>query len=84
MLDELVFHRRNLTLIGDKIYNDAELEERLWRKRRITLLPLRKCNQKKQWPDQIRRILGNIRHRGKLFSVRSRPFLTSNVREGVV
>ena len=63
VLDELVFHRRDLTLIGDKIYNDAELEDRLWRKRRITLLPLRKCNQKKQWTTEVRRILGNIRHR---------------------
>ena len=63
VLDELVFHRRDLTLIGDKIYNDAELEDRLWRKRRITLLPLRKCNQKKQWTQEVRRILGNIRHR---------------------
>ena len=63
VLDELVFHRRDLTLIGDKIYNDAELEDRLWRKRRITLLPLRKCNQKKQWTTDVRRILGNIRHR---------------------
>lgn len=63
VLDELVFHRRDLTLIGDKIYNDPQLEDRLWRKRRITLLPLRKCNQKKQWPAQIRCILANIRHR---------------------
>lgn len=63
VLDELVFHRRDLTLIGDKIYNDAELEDRLWRKRRITLLPLRKNNQKKQWSAEVRRVLGNIRHR---------------------
>ena len=63
VLDELVFYRRDLTLIGDKIYNDAELEERLWRKRGITLLPLRKCNQKKQWPAEVRRILGHLRHR---------------------
>ncbi len=62
VLDELVLHRRNLTLIGDKIYNDMELEERLWRKRGITLLPLRKKNQKKQWPEGIQRILGKIRH----------------------
>ena len=63
VLDELVLDRRDLILIGDKIYNDAELEDRLWHKRRIILLPLRKCNQKKQWPEQVRRILGNIRHR---------------------
>ena len=30
-LAALVEHRRNLTLIGDKIYNDVGLEERLWR-----------------------------------------------------
>jgi hypothetical protein len=63
VLDELVLDCRNLTLIGDKIYNDAELEERLWRKRRITLMPLRKDNQNKQWPEDVRRILGRIRHR---------------------
>ncbi len=62
-LDELVLNRRDLVLVGDKIYNDAELEERLWRKRRIQLLPLRKENQKNQWPDATRRILGRIRHR---------------------
>jgi hypothetical protein len=63
VLDELMLDGRDLTLIGDKIYNDAELEERLWRKRRIMLMPLRKDNQNKQWPDDIRRILGRIRHR---------------------
>jgi len=63
VLDELVLDCRELTLIGDKIYNDSELEERLWRKRRITLLPLRKDNQKKQWPQDIQRLLGRLRHR---------------------
>lgn len=54
---------RDLSLIGDKAYNEAELEERLWRKRRIHLLPLRKTNQHAQWTDDIRRILGRVRHR---------------------
>ena len=63
VLDELVLEGRGLTLIGDKIYNDSELEERLWRKRRITLLPLRKDNQIKQWPQGIQRLLGRLRHR---------------------
>ena len=62
-LDDLVLDCRDLVLVGDKIYNDAELEERLWRKRRIQLLPLRKENQKNQWPEATRRILGRIRHR---------------------
>ncbi len=45
-LDDLVLDCRDRVLIGDKIYNDAEWEERLWRKRRIQLLPLRKRHQK--------------------------------------
>ena len=63
VLDELVLDCRDLSIIGDKAYNDAELEERLWRKRRIHLLPLRKDNQQAQWSDDIRRILGRVRHR---------------------
>jgi hypothetical protein len=63
VLDELVLDSRDLVLVGDKIYNDAELEQRLWRKRGILLLPLRKDNQKKQWPVGIQTILGRIRHR---------------------
>jgi hypothetical protein len=35
----------------------------LWCKRRIHLLPLRKDNQETQWPAEIRRILGRVRHR---------------------
>jgi hypothetical protein len=62
VLDEMVLDERDLVLIGDKIYNDAEREERLWRKRRILLLPLRKDNQTTQWPDGIQRLLGRIRH----------------------
>jgi hypothetical protein len=63
VLDELVLDCRDLSLIGDKAYNDAELEQRLWRKRQIQLLPLRKDNQHNQWTDDIRRILGRVRHR---------------------
>ncbi len=63
VLDELVRDGRDLVLIGDKIYNDAEREDRFWRKRGIQLLPLRKDNQKNQWPDGVQRLLGCIRHR---------------------
>jgi len=63
VLDALVLDERDLILIGDKIYNDAELEERLWCKRRIQLLPLRKDNQKSQWPEGIQALIGRIRHR---------------------
>lgn len=69
-MDALVSARRDLTLIGDKIYNDAALEERLWRKRRILLLPLRKVNQTDQWPPGVQATLGWLRHRVEtVFSV---------------
>ena len=62
-LEALVADRRDLTLIGDKIYNDVGLEARLWRTKRILLLPLRKDNQKSQWPAGVQRTLGWLRHR---------------------
>jgi len=62
VMDELVMDCRDLVLIGDKIYNDTELEERLWRKRGILLMPLRKANQKKQWPKGGQKALGYFRH----------------------
>jgi hypothetical protein len=63
VLDALVLDCRDLVLVGDKAYNDQELEYRLWEKRRIRLLPLRRDNQTQQWPDEVRRALGNVRHR---------------------
>ncbi|MEK7276828.1 MAG: IS982 family transposase [Chloroflexota bacterium] len=75
VLDELVLDDRDLVLIGDKIYNDAELEDRLWRKRGILLLPLRKDNQKKQWPKGVQKALGHFRHRIEtVFSVLTTVF----------
>jgi Transposase DDE domain len=49
-------------LVGDKGYTDAELEDRLWRTRRILLLPLRRRNEARQWDDDIPKLLGRIRH----------------------
>jgi hypothetical protein len=63
VVEGLVRERRDLTLIADKLYNDVGLEERLWRKRRILLMPLRKDNQKAQWPEGVQRRLGRLRHR---------------------
>jgi hypothetical protein len=75
VLDELVWEARDLVLIGDKIYNDAEREGRLWRKRGILLLPLRKENQKKQWPEGVQKALGHFRHRIEtVFSVLTTVF----------
>jgi len=75
VLDTLVLDCRDLILIADKAYNDTELEERLWRKRRIQLLPLRRTNQKQQWPEATRRALGRVRHRVEtVFSVLTTTF----------
>lgn len=75
VLDALVSDCHDLILVGDKAYNDAELEARLWRKRRIQLLPLRRSNQKQQWPDAVRRALGHVRHRVEtVFSVLTTAF----------
>lgn len=62
-LSALTTGRRDLVIIGDKGYTDADLEDYLWETRRIQLLPLRRANQKAQWPADIKRILGRIRHR---------------------
>ncbi len=63
VLDTLVLDCRALVLVGDKAYNNQELENRLWNKRGIQLLPLRRDNQIRQWPDDVRRALGRVRHR---------------------
>jgi len=62
-LDTLLSDSRNLVVFGDKAYNDQELEDRLWNKRGIQLLPLRRKNQLQQWADPIRKAIGKVRHR---------------------
>ena len=62
-LDTLLLESRDLVIFGDKAYNDQELEDRLWNKRRIQLLPLRRRNQQDQWDEPIRKAIGKIRHR---------------------
>jgi hypothetical protein len=75
VLDALVQDCRDLIITGDKAYNDVELETRLWDKRRILLLPLRRKNQHAQWPDDVRKTLGRIRHRVEtVFSVLTTTF----------
>lgn len=81
VLDALVQDCRDLIITGDKAYNDAELETRLWDKRRILLLPLRRKNQHAQWPDDVRKALGRIRHQVEtVFSVLTTTFNISRPR----
>ncbi len=75
VLETLVEDQRDLILIGDKGYTDADLEARLWQTRRIQLLPLRRKNEKRQWSAEIRQILGRVRHPVEtVFSVASTTF----------
>lgn len=54
---------------------DAELKDRLWHKRRIQLLPLRKDNQKNRSPDSIQGLLERIRYDvGTVFSTLTTVF----------
>jgi Transposase DDE domain len=62
MADGLVAECGDLILVGDKIYNDVAREDHLWREHGILLLPLRKDNQKQQWPEGMQELLGRIRH----------------------
>lgn len=63
VLDALVCDQAGLTLIADKLYNDADREADLWHTHQHLLLPLRKDNQHAQWPEGIQPLLGNLRHR---------------------
>ena len=75
VLEALVENQHDLILIGDKGYTDADLEEHLWRTRRIQLLPLRRKNEQRQWSEEIRQILGRVRHQVEtVFSVASTTF----------
>lgn len=75
VLEALVENQSDLVLIGDKGYTDADLEERLWQTRRIQLLPLRRTNETRQWTEDIRKILGRVRHYIEtVFSVASTVF----------
>ena len=62
-LDALLLESRDLVVFGDKAYNDQELEDRLWDKRRIQLLPIRRKNQQRQWSHSVRKAIGKVRHR---------------------
>jgi hypothetical protein len=59
----LVCEQQGLTLIADKLYNDADREADLWHTHQHLLLPLRKDNQHAQWPEGIQPLLGKLRHR---------------------
>lgn len=59
----LLEKRTGLSIIADKGYVSAELAERLWEDGEHLLLALKKGNQKEQWPVDIQRILGYLRHR---------------------
>lgn len=80
-LDALVEGRQDLQICGDKAYNDEELEDRLWSKRSILLMPLRRNNMSKQWDKGGQALLGKARHLIEtVFSVLSTTFNTQRPR----
>lgn len=65
----------DLIYIGDKGYVGEETEDRVWEQAGHLLLPLRRDNQRTQWPDGIQKILGKLRHRVETaFSVLTTSF----------
>lgn len=62
-LATLLDEQQALLLIGDKGYVSADLEERLWQADEHLLLALKRKNQKSQWPSDVQRLLGQLRHR---------------------
>ena len=75
VLPALADGKHDLIYVGDKGYTSPDTEELLWERGRHQLLPLRKKNQKQQWPDGIQRILGKLRHRVEtVFSVLNTVF----------
>lgn len=65
----------HLIYIGDKGYVGQDMENWVWERGRHLLLPLRRVNQKNQWPNGIQKILGKLRHRVETaFSVMTTAF----------
>ncbi len=50
---ELLATYRNVLVVGDKAYNDADLEADLRREQNVDLRPLRRKNQKAQWSEAL-------------------------------
>lgn len=63
VLPALVEGYIELICIGDKGYVSNDEETWLWEQYGHHLLPLRRDNQREQWPDGIQSILGRLRHR---------------------
>ena len=55
--------QRSLAAVGDKAYISPDLDSAVWKDGEHLILPLRKVNQKVQWPKGIQAILSKIRHR---------------------
>jgi hypothetical protein len=68
VLDAFALDCRDWELVGGKAYNDRKLEHHLWEKRYILLLLMRRGNQTRKWPVEVRRALGNVRHHVRLSS----------------
>ena len=72
--------QRSLAVTGDKAYISPDLDSEVWEDGEHLILPLRKVNQKVQWPKGIQAILSKIRHRIETaFSVLTTTFHLDNL-----
>jgi hypothetical protein len=72
--------QRSLAAIGDKAYVSPDLDSAVWEDGEHLILPLRKVNQKVQWPKGIQAILSKTRHRIEtVFSVLTTTFHLDNL-----
>lgn len=60
---ELLEAEGGLTVIGDNAYTSAPLEEQLWEDAMVLLLPIRRPNERRQWPYDVHRLLVGVRMR---------------------
>jgi transposase len=58
---DLLEGRHDLLVLGDKGYIKAALAEELWERCRIRLLTLPRSNQQVQLPDEVRRLINQVR-----------------------
>lgn len=54
---------KNARLYGDKAYTDYEYEEELLREKKLTFLPIRKSNHKRQYAEEVARQVSKTRKR---------------------
>jgi hypothetical protein len=61
--EALLADEGQIAVIGDGAYNSEAFEQELWEEAMIQLLPMRRCNQQRQWLPETRHLLIRARMR---------------------